>query len=556
MGNMILFALLVGLASALVLIPFSNGENYGRKVKSLLLIAAVVLLTLGTFGFYYLFNLDRNFSSLWPFAILITLGGTILAAGKEKMIKGSLFVLTLLLGGYFLIAFLFNAEEKYESAKMTVKIEISTFDEKETPASVPPQFARNKMKKAFGQVPNTSYYELGELQIQKVDGEYVYIASVEFSGFFKWWNGKSTPGYFTISATDSSANPKFKKSDMIYTPSSFFNKNIERHIRMQYPESIFYGGTQLEIDNEGKPYYIRTFGKFISARNGFKVTGVVVVEPNSGNTKQYALADVPEFIDGAVSPEAVSLQNSYYGNYIHGFWNSLFGKKDVKLPSDEGTEAQVSPIFDENGEMYYFTDFTSPKEGVDSMLGYSLTNSRTGKATFYTGNLEESYMDSEGAMQIIEKKFIEKKWHGEMPILYNFYGEASWLTPVLDSNGFLQNYFIVSAANPEISVYGNTPNEALKKYKTALQHGGGTVDGSSKAEEKQASGAVLRVYKEKTGDFTIVSILLDNKKNYIISSETNPMAIYLKEGDQVKLTYMDTGETFLPVKELVIQGLE
>ena len=94
---------------------------------------------------------------------------------------------------------------------MEEKTEIETFDEKETPASVPPQFARNKMKKAFGQVPNTSYYELGNLQIQKVDGEYVYIAPVEFSGFFKWWKGDVTPGYFTISATDSSANPKFIK---------------------------------------------------------------------------------------------------------------------------------------------------------------------------------------------------------------------------------------------------------------------------------------------------------------------------------------------------------
>jgi len=556
MGNILLFALLVGLASALVLTPFSRGEEKGWKMRSSFLIAVIVLVTIGTFAFYYAFNLDRNLSSLWPFAVLVTFGGTFFAVGKERMVKGILFIAVLLVGAYFMIAFLFNAEEKYDSAKMAEKTEISTFDEKETPASVPPQFARNKMKKAFGQVPNTSYYELGNLQIQKVNGEYVYIAPVEFSGFFKWWNGESTPGYFTVSATDSSANPKFMKSEMIYTPSSYFNKNLERHIRMQYPETIFYGDTQLEIDDEGKPFYIRTFGEFISARNGFDVKGVVVVDPESGKTESYALADVPEFIDGAVSPEAVSLQNSYYGNYVHGYLNSVFGKTDVKLPSDEGTEAQVSPIFDEKGEMYYFTDFTSPKEGVDSMLGYALTNSRTGKATFYTGNLEDSYMDSEGALQIIEKKFIEKKWHGEMPIIYNFYGEASWLTAVLDSNGFLQNYFIVSAANPEISVFGNTPNEALKKYKTALQHGGGTVDGNSKAEEKQTSGTVLRVYKEKTGDYTIVSILLDNKKNYIISSETNPLAIYVKEGDQVNLRYMDTGETFLPVKELVIQGLQ
>jgi len=439
---------------------------------------------------------------------------------------------------------------------MDEKVEIKVFDEKETPASVPPKFARNKMKKAFGQVPKTSYYELGSLQIQKVNGDYVYIAPVEFSGFFKWWNGDTTPGYFTISATDSSDNPKFVKEEMTYTPSSYFNKNVERHIRMQYPDLIFHGDVQLEIDEDGKPFYIRSYGDFISARNGFEVKGMVMVDPKTGNTELFKLADVPEFIEGAVSPEVVSLQNSYYGNYIHGFWNSWFGKTDVKLPSDEGTEANVSPIFDENGVMHYFTDFTSPKEGVDSMLGYSLTNSRTGKATFYTGILEESYMDSQGALQIIEKKFIEKKWKGQMPILYNFYGEASWLTPVLDPNGFLQNYFIVSAANPEISVYGTTPNDALRQYKTALQRGGGKVDGSSKAEEKQVSGTVLRVYKEKSGDATVISFLLDNGQNYTVSSQNAPTAIYLKEGDTVQVTFLDTGEQFLPVKEIVIEGLD
>lgn len=570
MGNLLLFSFIFVIASAIIMLPIFRGEksnsvgtsknNKKSKTKATsntgVMIAILLIFVPVVFVFYYFSNVDRNISSLWVFAIIATLLGTIVSHGMERKIKGLLFVGSLVLAVYFLTAFVFNADEKYEIAKMDEKVEIKTFDEKETPASVPPQFARNKMKKAFGQVPNTSYYELGNLQIQKVNGEYVYIAPVEFSGFFKWWKGKETPGYFSLSATDSSANPKFVKSEMVYTPSSYFNKNIERHIRMEYPKEIFYGDVQLEIDEEGKPYYIRSYGDFVSARNGFEVKGVVVVDSESGNANVYPLADIPEFIDGAVSPEIVSLQNSYFGNYVHGFWNSLFGKSDVKLPSDEGTEANVSPIFDENGIMYYFTDFTSPKEGVDSMLGYSLTNSRTGEATYYTGNPEESYMDSQGTLQIIEKKFIEKKWHGEMPVIYNFYGEASWLTPVLDSNGFLQNYFIVSAANPEISVYGVTPSEALKLYKTALQRGGGTVDGSSKADEKQISGTVLRVYKEKSGDYTVVSFLLDNKKNYMISSEKEPLVIYLKEGDQVNITYLDTEEDFLPAKEILINGLE
>ncbi|OIK13159.1 hypothetical protein BIV60_14670 [Bacillus sp. MUM 116] len=554
MGNIFLFTFIIGLVSALVLNPIKKPKGSTAPTRGL--VTGLIVLIVLIFLFFYFTNLDRNLSAIWPLAILLTAAGTALSTGKEQKIKAALFLGSLAVGVYFLTAFLFNANEKYTSAKMTEKVEIKAFDEHEKPASVPPQFARNKMKKAFGQVPNTSYYELGNLQIQKVNEDYVYIAPVEFSGFFKWLRGSETPGYFTVSATDSSANPKFIKEEMAYTPSSFFNKNIERHIRMEFPKKIFYGNVKLEVDEKGKPYYIRTYGDFVSARNGFKVKGIVLVDAKTGETKEYSLNNAPEFIDGAVSPEAVSLQNSYFGKYVHGFWNSIFGKSDVKLPSDEGTVANVSPIFDENGVMYYFTDFTSPKENVDSMLGYSLTNARTGKATYYTGNPDESYMDSQGALQIIEKKFIEKKWKGKMPILYNFYGEASWLTAVLDSNGFLQNYFIVSAANPEISAYGSTPNEALKQYKTALQRGKGTVDGSSKADEKQANGTVLRVYKEKSGDFTFVTFLLDNRQNFILSSEKEPLIIYLKEGDKVRLTYLNTEEQFLPVKEIRIEGIQ
>lgn len=557
-GYILLFSVVIGLILTLLLTPlrlFVRKKGTEQQVPLMWIAGLALLFMVGIFIFYYITNLDRNPSSLWLIGLVVTATGAFLSVGLERKIKGVLFLILLLLGVYMATAFLFNANEKFDVSKMEQKVEIKAFDETETPASVPPQFARNKMKKSFGQVPNTSYYELGSLQIQKVNGEYVYIAPVEFSDFFKWIRSGSTPGYFTLSATDSSANPKFVKTEMVYTPSSYFNKEIERHIRLQYPDLIFYGDTQLEINDDGKPYYIRTYGDFISARNGFKASGVVVVDAKTGATKKYALDQVPAFIDGAVSPEAVSLQNSYFGNYIHGFWNSMFGKSDVKLPSDEGTEANVSPVFDSKGDMYYFTDFTSPKEGVDSMLGYALTNARTGKATYYTGNLEESYMDSQGALQIIEKRFIEKKWKGRMPILYNFYGEASWLTPVLDSNGFLQNYFIVSAANPEIAAYASTPNEALRAYKTALQKGGGTVNSSSKQEKKEATGKVKRVYKEKTGDYTTVTFLLDDGKSYTMSSEKEPLVIYLKEDDQVTMKYTDTGEIFLPVDEIKIKGL-
>jgi len=558
MGSILLFSVVVAIAAAVIIVPLTSAKGEEEKGKSLVVPALLFTAVIGAIVIalaYYFLNIDRNLTSLWPVLAVAAGLGALFSKGLEQKAKSVLFGATLLFAAYLFAAPLLNADEKFKMVEMDEEVEIEAFDETQTPASVPPKFARNKMKKAFGQVPNTSYYELGQLQVQKVNEEFVYIAPVEFSGFFKWWNADVTPGYFTMSATDASANPKFIQSEMSYTPSSYFNKNIERHMRLENPEAIFYGEVQLEVDDEGKPYYIRSYGDFVTARNGFDVKGIVAIDPSSGESITYKLEDVPAFIDGAVSPESVSLENSYYGNYVHGFWNSKFGKKDVKLPSDEGTEANVSPIFDADGEMYYFTDFTSPKEGVDSMLGYSLTNARSGKSTYFTGSLEDSYMDSQGNLQIMEKQFIEKEWSGEMPVLYNFYGEASWLTPVLDSNGFLQNYFIVSAANPEISVYAGTPNEALKLYKTALQRGGSTVDGSSEAEEAKTSGVVERVFKERVGDFTSVSFLLEDGTNYIVSSENVPLAIYLEENDQVNMTYFQTGDIFLPVKELVIEGV-
>ncbi|WP_025782847.1 hypothetical protein [Sporosarcina sp. D27] len=555
MIHLLLFSLIAGIVAALLAVPLhrqvlTEEKENSSSFRAILLIIATVVIAVGISIFYYATNLDQHWSSLWVLLLAAALLGTILDGGVYRKVKIVVAGLSLIAGIYILSAPLLNANTKYKAVEMDQQVEIEAFDETQTPASVPPKFARNKMKKAFGQVPNTSYYDLGHLQIQKVKDEYVYIAPVEFSGFFKWWNGKTTPGYFRMSATDSADNPKFVSSEMTYTETSYFNKQVDRHMRLQFPELIFYGDVQLEIDDEGNPHYIRSYGEFITARNGFDVKGIVMTDPMTGAVEKFALADIPDYIDGAVSPEVVSLQNSYFGKYVHGFWNSIVGKKDVKLPSDEGTEANVSPIFDENGHMYYFTDFTSPKEGVDSMLGYALTDGRTGIATYYTGDLEESYMDSQGALQIIEKKFIEKKWSGEMPVLYNFYGEASWLTPVLDSNGFLQNYFIVSAANPEISVSGNSPNDALKLYKTALQRGGSSVNGSSEAEEAKAAITVKRVYKERTGDFTLVSVKSEDGRNFLVSSETIPEAVYIQEGDKLSITYVETGELFLPVKEL------
>ena len=197
MGNIIGFSLIVAIVFTLIIVPINilpmkkNKKEESRNPnKPAEYISTFGITLIVVFGFYYLSNIDRTINSLWFLLLVATILGTVFAKGREQLFKGVLLIGSLVFAGYMLSAALFNANEKYQISKMEEKVEIKAFDETKTPASVPPQFARNKMKKAFGQVPNTSYYELGELQIQKIGQEFVYIAPVEFSGLFKWINGK------------------------------------------------------------------------------------------------------------------------------------------------------------------------------------------------------------------------------------------------------------------------------------------------------------------------------------------------------------------------------
>ena len=184
---------IAAIVTALLVVPLTaKRKDMMPSLISLAILSFIVLAII-----YYVTNLDRNWTALWPWLVLATLAGTILSRGNEQKLKGVLFLGSLGFAIFMLSAPFWNADDKYEVSKMAEQVEIEAFDETKTPASVPPKFARNKMKKAFGQVPNTSYYELGNLQIQKIKDEYVYIAPVEFSGIFKWWNGDITPGYFT-----------------------------------------------------------------------------------------------------------------------------------------------------------------------------------------------------------------------------------------------------------------------------------------------------------------------------------------------------------------------
>lgn len=474
------------------------------------------------------------------------------------VITGAIIVFTVIaIPGFFVLG-IFTLDNTYESIAKEEVAEAKPLDKDATPIVVSPEFARNKVQKAMSVVPNTQYYDLGKLQVQKIKDDIVFVAPVEFTDFWRYFRGKETEGYFTISATDVNAQPKFIKNNMKYTNSSYFHHNIARTIYNAHPDYIRSGEAQIEVDENGKPWYVQTLFKPIGLTNkpDMEKLHVAVVDPVTGDVKLYHAADAPEFIDGSISSEMASNENEYFGKYIHGWLNSLFGKKDVKIPNESGTESSVTPIFDENGEMHYFTDMSSPKENIDSALGYTLINARTGELTYYNGEKNNGIMDSKGAKEIVNKEFPEKKWTGSMPILYNIDGNPTWVVNVLDPNGLFKHYAYIKASDSDFVVFGDTARSTLEAYRLALAQDPSNVESTGEAALEKRNGIVERVVVTTQDKKQIVQFLLkDDPTIYTVNSGKAPRSIFLQIGDKVQLeANMRDNQTGI-VETISIEGL-
>ncbi|UOR10530.1 DNA-binding protein [Halobacillus amylolyticus] len=467
------------------------------------------------------------------------------------------FITALAIVAVFVVG-IFSVNQTYDSISKQEEGEAKPLNEENTPISVAPESARNKVQKSMSVVPNTQFYDLGKLQVQEINGEISYVAPVEFTSFWRYFRGKETEGYFTIPATNINAQPEFIESKMRYTNTSYFHHNIQRKVYGSFPNYIQSGEAQIEVDDEGKPWYVQTIYKPIPLTNrpDLDEVKVAVVDPVTGELEAFDAKEAPDFIEGSISSELATDENEYFGKYVHGLLNSIFGKKDVKIPNESGTENSVTPIFGEQGEMYYFTDMASPKENIDSALGYTLIDARTGELTYYNGAQNNGIMDSKGARQIVNKQFPEKNWTGSMPVLYNVDGSPTWIVNVLDPNGLFKRYAYIKANDSDFAVFGETAKETLNAYRLQLAQDPSNVEGSEGVEATAKNGVVNRVLVTSTESRQAVQFLLKGETTiYTVTVSQEPLSIFLREGDNVQMQVKTRENGTATVEEMVIEGL-
>ena len=269
------------------------------------------------------------------------------------------------------------------------------------------------------------------------------------------------PAYIKIDMATQNTELVKLSEGMKYTTSDHFNRNIYRHLRFNYPTYIF-NDLSFEIDEDGVPYWICPVKKYnIGLFGGTTVGRVVLCNAITGETKDYAVEDVPQWVDRVYSADLLVELYNYHGTLKHGFFNSVLGQKDCLNTTDGYNYLAI------DDDVWVYTGVTSIT-GDQSNVGFVLMNQRTMETKFYEieGATERSAMSSaEGQVQNLH-------YMATFPLLLNISGEPTYFIALKDDAGLVKKYAMVNVQKYQIVAIGDTVSECEESYTNLMYKNG------------------------------------------------------------------------------------
>ncbi|MFT8319619.1 MAG: hypothetical protein ABF649_01800 [Bacillus sp. (in: firmicutes)] len=553
-----LFALL-----AITLNPFVWKTYYPRRIFLYSQVARVILGAVFIFLLDYFRLVDYSIQALIKFGFLYIaiffLCDLFYPRVKGYSVTAILSFLMLMVCAYLQFFYpLTIVKDKYAfvANKTTVASrEEESMDEQHI-AVVPESYARYRSEKKLGELAHSSYYDLGDSTLQKIDDHLYWVTPIEYTGFFKWVKGETVPGYIKMSAEDENEDAILVEASMKYVPSAYFHEDIKRIVRSKYKDTILLEAS-FEPNDDDKPYYVVPYGYYQKFRQMVDIKGIYVIDPETGTIENYAMDNIPDYIDHVIPTSVAEDWNEWYGKYIHGFWNTVFSKEDMIVPTQWDDMDEVNGVFNKSLQLNWFTDFTRPKTNSGSMVGYSMLNARTGKLTFYTE--ANGSLNGKSAINVAEKTFRAEKYEAGTPLLYTIYGQFTWVIPLMDSNNVLREMMLVHAKDEKIYSYSNVKAKLFNEYKYALatQLKNDKTVPTDIANNKKTAGTVHYVYKAEGQNSTVVKFMLEGQNTiFQVSSTDFPYSVFIEKGMKLTLDYMDTDETVVSVEHLAIEELQ
>lgn len=389
--------------------------------------------------------------------------------------------------------------------------------------------ARELADKKVGENPGLgSQVVLGIPVIQKVNGKLVWVVPLEHSGFFKWLkNMDGSAGYIVVSASDVSDVTLVTDHKIKYQANAYILDDLNRHVRL-FGGGLFKGLTDysFELDDDGVPYWVITTYKNRWLFNLPEATGVLTVNATTGETTQYTIDTLPEWVD-RVQPESFVMdQIQNQGTYVHGIFN--FSNQDKFRPS------QGDIIIYNGARCYLFTGLTSVGSD-ESAIGFILVDMVTKESNIY----QMSGATETAAQSSAEGKVQQFGYRASFPMIINLDGQATYFMTLKDNAGLIKQYAFVSVSNYTNVRTGETIDSALRNYRQVQ----GTVNSNISAGQATttAKGTVLRIASETMENTITYKIILEEQKDHIftVSYELSSELALTQPGDRVSMDYME-----------------
>lgn len=361
-------------------------------------------------------------------------------------------------------------------------------------------------------------------------GRPVRVAPIAYADLFKWLTNRSQglPAYVVVDMVTQEATVTRLPEGMKYSFSEPLNRNIVRHLRFHYPTMMF-STPEFEIDESGHPWWIaprvvKTIGLF----GGTDIQGAVLVDAITGQCQYYK--EVPTWVDTLYVPELIMQQYDYHGTLVHGFFNSLFGQRDVTITTDGYNYIAM------NDDVYAYTGVTSANAD-QSNLGFLLCNMRTKETHFY-----EAPGATEAAARASAEGVVQDLGYvSTFPLLLNIAGEPTYFIPLLDNTNLVKSYAMVNVAQYQLVATGATVSACEQTYIQMLSDKGVTTP--EELPKTQASGTIAEIRSAVLNGSTYYFLRLEGETVfYALSAAQDRQAVTLNIGDRITLDHALPGE--------------
>jgi hypothetical protein len=529
-----------------------------KNMKAAKIIAAVVLVVLGFLaGYLFLPAINLLHGDIYWFVFFMLLLATAVYAVIEYF-EDEEYIITKIMGiatGVVLIVIIIGGITSAkmfhaDSYKAIADVEVENFSEDfpdvtiqdiNDVAIVDLDTARRLGDRTIGNIEHASWYEVDpEYNLIMYNGEAYRISPLNYGGFFKYQKAGSIPGYVLVNARTQEAT--FVESEMLYSPSAYFSYDLTRHLRNNY-SSYKFGKSYMEIDDEGRPFWVTTVKKStVGLFGGKKVVSVIVTDAKTGECTEYTIDSIPEWVDHAFELDYLMDIAYYHFEYVNGFWNfSKTGIYRTTYTYRSNNSEDKTPFYGYNsfinkdGNVCFYTGLT-PANKAETNVGFILLDTRTGKISQYEiAGAEESSAQSaaEGLVQNLG-------YTSTFPTMINVDGNATYLMALKDKAGLIQRYALVNMQNYTIAVESETLEGAIDKYLNKM--GMSSDSEAATGEEHTATVKIREIYTAEIEGTTVFYYLFENDdKLYKASILLNESQILFKVGDTVSITYVEGG---------------